>query len=98
MMTDLDYLRFLSYEFIFWIIIIPPIASICYQYDGIFIGTSQTKEMRNCMIFSVILFIFISTYLIKILNNHGLWLSLLLFMIMRSLTLRLHFSNILKRF
>ena len=97
-MTDLDYLRFLSYEFIFWIMLIPPLASICYQYDGIFIGTSQTKEMRNCMIISVILFVLLSFYLLKVLNNHGLWLSLLLFMSLRSITLKFYFSNILKRF
>ncbi len=97
-MTDLDYLRFLSYEFIFWIMLIPPLASICYQYDGIFIGTSQTKEMRNCMIISVILFVLLSFYLLKVLNNHGLWFSLLLFMSLRSITLKFYFSNILKRF
>ena len=40
-------MRFISYQHIFWIIIIPPLASFCYQLDGIFIGASQTKEIRN---------------------------------------------------
>ena len=97
-LTDLDFLRFLSYEFIIWIVLIPPFASICYQYDGIFIGTSQTKEMRNSMIISVFLYIIISLFLLNSFNNHGLWLSLLIFMILRSLTLKFYFSNILKNF
>ena len=97
-LTDLDFLRFLSYEFIIWVVLIPPFASICYQYDGIFIGTSQTKEMRNSMIISVFLYIIISLYLLNSFNNHGLWLSLLIFMILRSLTLKFYFSNILKNF
>ena len=97
-LTDIDYLRFLSYSFIVWVLIIPPIASICYQYDGIFIGTSQTKDMRNSMILSVLIFILLSIFLTKTFNNHGLWLSLLIFMIVRSLTLKFCFSNILKKF
>ena len=98
LLTDLDYLRFLSYNFFIWIVIIPPIASLCYQYDGIFIGSSQTKDMRNSMIVSFIVFIFVSIILVKIFNNHGLWFSLLVFMVMRSLTLKFCFSNILKKF
>ena len=98
MITDIEILRFISYKHAIWIIIIPPIASFCYQLDGIFIGASQTKEMRNAMIISVTFFIVISTYLIKLFGNHGLWFSLLLFMILRSLTLKYYFNKILKKF
>jgi MATE family multidrug resistance protein len=76
----------------------PPVASFCYQLDGIFIGASQTAEMRNSMIISAVIFVFISIYLLKYFGNHGLWLSLMIFMILRSLSLRLYFSNILKKF
>ena len=47
--TDVEILRFLSYKHAIWIIIIPPIASFCYQLDGIFIGSSQPQDMRNGM-------------------------------------------------
>ena len=97
-LTDLDYLKFLTFNYIIWIIIIPPVASICYQFDGIFIGASQTGEMRNAMIVSVILFILSSHLLVGNFGNHGLWLSLLLFMIMRSITLNYYFNRILKLF
>ena len=83
---------------IIWVIIIPPLASFCYQLDGIFIGASQTRDMRNGMLFSVACFIVISIYLVKYFNNHGLWISFLLFTILRSLTLNYFFSRILKRF
>ena len=97
-LTDLDYLRFLTFNYIFWIIIIPPVASICYQFDGIFIGASQTSEMRNGMIVSVVLFIISSHFLVNNFGNHGLWLSLLFFMIIRSVTLNYYFNRILKKF
>ena len=97
-LTDLDYLRFLSFNYVFWIVIIPPIASICYQFDGIFIGASQTAEMRNGMIISVVLFILSSQFLVTNYGNHGLWLSLLFFMIIRSITLNYYFHKILEKF
>ncbi len=96
--TDVEILRFISFKHIFWILIIPPAASFCYQLDGIFIGASQTSEFRNAMIFSVISFIIISIYLTKFFTNHGIWLSLLIFMILRALTLKYYFNKILRRF
>ena len=97
-LTDLDYLRFLTFDYIIWIIIIPPIASICYQFDGIFIGASQTAEMRNAMILSVVIFILSSHFLVSEFGNHGLWLSLLFFMVIRSISLNYYFNTILKKF
>ena len=97
-LTDLDYLKFLTFNYIVWIVIIPPVASICYQFDGIFIGASQTTEMRNGMVLSVLLFILSSYVLVRNYGNHGLWLSLLFFMVMRSITLNYYFNRILKKF
>ena len=96
--TDIEILRFISYKHFIWIIIIPPIASFCYQLDGIFIGASQTKEMRNAMIISVISFITISIYVTKYFENHGLWFSLMIFMVLRALTLKFYFNKILRKF
>ncbi len=96
--TDIEILRFISFQHILWVIIIPPIACFCYQLDGIFIGASQTKEIRNAMIISVLGYIGASIFLTKYLDNHGIWLSLLLFMIFRSVTLQYYFKNILRRF
>ena len=96
--TDVDILRFISYKHAFWIIILPPIASFCYQLDGIFIGTSQTKEMRNAMLISVMSFLVISIYLTKYFGNHGLWVSLIIFMVLRSLTLKYFLNRIINKF
>ena len=96
--TDIEILRFISYKHFIWIIIIPPLASFCYQLDGIFIGASQTREIRNAMIISVLSFIGISIYLTRYFGNHGLWFSLLIFMILRALTLQFYFNKILRKF
>ena len=97
-MTDIEILRYIAFQHAIWIFVIPPVASFCYQLDGIFVGASQTKEIRNAMIISVLLFLLISFYLSRIFENHGIWVSLLLFMIFRSLTLKMFFKNILRKF
>jgi len=96
--TDIEILRFIAFNHILWVIIIPPVACFCYQLDGIFIGASQTKEIRNAMVVSVLLFISLSIYLTRYFGNHGVWFSLLIFMILRSITLQFYFKNILRKF
>ena len=98
LITDLEILRFLTYKYLIWVILIPPVASIAYQLDGIFIGATQTKELRNAMIVSVFIYLFLSVFLTKQLHNYGIWFSLLLFMILRSSTLHFYFSKILNQF
>ena len=98
LITDIEFLRYLSYKYLLWVIIIPPIASFCYQLDGIFIGATQTKEMRNSMIISVAIYIILSTFLTRELHNYGIWFSLLILMILRASTLHLYFPTILKKF
>ena len=98
LITDIEFLRYLSYKYLLWVIIIPPIASFCYQLDGIFIGATHTKEMRNSMIISVAIFIILSIYLVQELHNYGVWFSLIIFMILRSSTLHFSFKQIMKNF
>jgi MATE family multidrug resistance protein len=98
LITDIEILRFISYKHVFWIIIIPPLASFCYQLDGIFIGASQTREIRNAMVFSVLIFIGTSIYLTRYFENHGIWFSLMLFMVLRALTLQFYYKKILRKF
>ena len=81
-----------------WVIIIPPIASFCYQLDGIFIGATQTKEMRNSMLVAVIIYITLSLFLIKQIQNYGIWFELIILMILRATTLHFYFPKILKKF
>ena len=50
LMSDINEIRELSSSYAVWLIILPVISSFCYQFDGIFIGASQTKELRNAMV------------------------------------------------
>ncbi|WP_440932256.1 MATE family efflux transporter [Candidatus Pelagibacter sp.] len=98
LMSDIDEVKKLSSSFVVWLIILPFIASFCYQFDGIFIGASQTQELRNAMMFSVFFYLVISIVLTKYYSNTGVWISLCLFMILRALSLFYYLKNIIRRF
>ena len=98
LMSDLEEIRKLSSSYVIWLIILPLISSFCYQFDGIFIGASQTKELRNAMVFSVLSYLIISIVLTKLLFNDGIWISLCIFMILRALSLFYYLNKIYLRF
>ncbi|MDC0124978.1 MATE family efflux transporter [Candidatus Pelagibacter sp.] len=98
LMSDINEIRELSSSYAVWLIILPVISSFCYQFDGIFIGASQTKELRNAMIFSVFSYLLISILLIKFLFNNGVWISLCIFMILRAISLFYYLDKIYLRF
>ena len=96
-MTDLTEIRNICFSYAYWIVIIPFISSFCFQFDGIFVGASQTSELRNAMIVSVSIYIICSFLLIASFGNTGLWLSLSIFFIARALTLFLYLDRIYQR-
>ena len=98
LMSDIEKIRILSSQYVIWLIILPFIASFCYQFDGIFIGVSQTKELRNAMIFSVFCYLIISIFLTKYFSNTGVWISLCIFMILRATSLYYYLDTIYLRF
>lgn len=73
---------------LFWTIMAPVVSSFCYIFDGIYIGATETKPMRNTMILSTF-FVFLPTYYgaTYLFGKHGLWLAMVLFMVARGLAL-----------
>lgn len=85
-MTDNPELIELALKYRWWIVLLPIISGAAFIWDGVYIGVTASKAMRNTMIVAS-LFIFLPSYYISIgyLGNHGLWLSLSLFMASRGL-------------
>ena len=76
--------------YLIWIILVPMVSYSAFLWDGIFIGATAGKEMRNAMLISTLV-VFFPAYILagKYLGNHGLWLAFILFMVARSVTMQL---------
>ena len=96
-MTDLPDIKNLSLSHSYWVVLIPFLSSFCFQFDGIFIGASQTKELRNAMIISVAIYIVCALFLAETLGNSGLWISLSIFFALRALSLFYFLPRIYQR-
>lgn len=69
--------------YLLWVIILCLVATPCYIWDGVFIGLTASKEMRNSMLLSLICYLGIYYMVVDRLGNHGLWLALTLFLLLR---------------
>ncbi|MCF8243067.1 MAG: MATE family efflux transporter [Melioribacteraceae bacterium] len=86
--TDKEALINLAMSYFIWTIIAPVVNSICYIWDGIFIGATATKPMRNTMVLSTLLiFLPVILFTQNIFGNHALWIAMISFMIARGITL-----------
>ncbi len=75
--------------YFFWVIIIPMVSYTAFLWDGIYIGATAGKQMRNAMLISSLLVFFPAYFLAsKFMGNHGLWFAFILFMIARSITMQ----------
>ena len=72
--------------YLFWIIIAPVVNVAAYIWDGIYLGATATKPLRNTMIVSMLLFIS-SVYILFPYGNHGLWGALTVLLIVRGVML-----------
>ncbi|MFN3293190.1 MAG: MATE family efflux transporter, partial [Gemmobacter sp.] len=70
-----------------WLAIGPLIAVASYMFDGIFIGATLTREMRNTMVLSVGVYALALLVAVPQLGNHGLWAALMVLNGTRGLTM-----------
>lgn len=71
-----------------YMIVIPLITFAAFIWDGIYIGATASKAIRNTMIIATILVFIPAWYILTpIYGNHGLWIAFLCFMIARGVAM-----------
>jgi len=87
LLTTSEPVRDEARNYLFWLILLPPIAMAAFIVDGVFIGATWTREMRNMMILSFLGYIACVLAFVPWLDNHGLWAALMVFFGLRGTTL-----------
>lgn len=65
----------------------PIVGVASWMFDGIFIGATRTRDMRNMMVISALAYFCAVIPLMWLFGNHGLWIGLLFSFIVRGITL-----------
>lgn len=79
-----------------YMVLIPVITFAAFLWDGIYIGATAAKEIRNTMIIaSLLVFLPAWYFLMPVYGNHGLWIAFLLFMVARGVSMTVMAKNII---
>jgi MATE family multidrug resistance protein len=91
LMTTAPQVREEARVFLPYMIAAPLIGCASWMLDGIFIGATRSRDMRNMMAVSFVIYCACAAVLVPTLGNHGLWISLLVSFIARGITLGLRY-------
>ncbi|MBO5693399.1 MAG: MATE family efflux transporter [Tidjanibacter sp.] len=70
-------------EYIGWIVMVPLVGFIPFLIDGILIGATKTRIMRNTTFFALVAFFVLFFALESSLGNRALWLAFIGFIVVR---------------
>lgn len=87
LMTTSPEVRLAARDYLFWAALAPVIGVASWMFDGIYIGATWTRAMRNAMVLSVAIYVVALFILVPTLGNHGLWAALMVLNIARGVTL-----------
>ncbi|MBN9669328.1 MATE family efflux transporter [Roseibium aggregatum] len=87
LMTTAPDVRAQAEVYLVWAVLAPLLGVLAFQMDGVFIGATWSSTMRNMMLLSLAAYIAAYYLFFPVLGNHGLWLSLEIFLGLRGVTL-----------
>lgn len=105
-LTDIGSVQQLTLVYLPWLCAVCGVAWLSFLMDGVYIGLTRSRAMRNSMLVSSL--VFFSVWFIAQIGleqigrqddwpNHSLWLAFLCFMLMRGITLSLNYATIYRR-
>jgi MATE family multidrug resistance protein len=70
------------------------VSVAAFQLDGIFIGTTQTRVLRNAALIATGLYVLLCFPLAQRFGNAGLWSAFIVFVLLRALTLMVSYRRV----
>jgi len=96
--TNQPQVRLLAVRYLPWAVALPLLSVWGFQLDGIFIGATRARELRDSMVFALAGFLVLAIVLERLIGNHGLWCAFCCFMVLRGLLLGRRLPRIAKGF
>ncbi len=92
-LTDLPDVRSTAMQFLPWLVISPLISVWSFLYDGVYVGATRSREMRDLMLISTFAVFLPAWYLLQDYGNHGLWLAFTIFMASRGIGMHIWYRK-----
>ncbi|MEM8742192.1 MAG: MATE family efflux transporter [Pseudomonadota bacterium] len=91
LMTTSETVRAEARLYLPYMVAAPLLGLAPWMLDGIFIGATRTADMRNTAAISLVVYVLALAALTPWLDNHGIWLALLISFVARGVTLGLRY-------
>ena len=91
LMTTAPEVRLAARAYLPWIVAAPIVGIAAWMLDGIFIGATETRELRNAALISVAIYAAALALLLPGFGNHGLWAALMVLNLARGVTLAVRY-------
>lgn len=85
LLTDSDEVLNVASKFFYWVLPVPIVGFSAFLWDGIFVGASASKEMRNAMFVATSVFFILYYSLVASWGINALWLAFLSFLLLRGI-------------
>ena len=95
-LTDLTAVRVAAADALPWAGLYVLLSFAAFQLDGIFIGATRTRQMRNAAVVATVVFLFAWWWLAPTFGNTGLWWAFLLYVCTRALALAVYYPGLLR--
>jgi len=92
-LTDIPEVRATAMTYLPWLVISPLISVWCFLYDGVYVGMTRAREMRNIMLISTFAVFLPAWYFTQSFGNHGLWFAFLVFLASRGIGMHLGYKK-----
>lgn len=96
-LTNEPNVRQIARDYALWAAFVPLVGVISYQLDGIFVGATRARDMRNSMIISTALYVPLSWFLMREFSNDGVWAAMWIWLLLRAATLSLYLPRVLRQ-
>lgn len=95
-MTSSPDVRRVARDYLWLVALAPMLGVFAFAYDGVFIGATWARDMRNLMVLSLVCFL-AAWFLLRQLGNTGLWMALLVHYIARGGLQALRYPALLRQ-
>ena len=92
-LTDLPDVRVTALRYLPWLIVSPLISVWSFLYDGVYVGATRSREMRDIMMISTVVVFLPAWFLLQGFGNHGLWLAFTIFMASRGVGMHIGYRQ-----
>ena len=95
LMTTSPEIRAVAREFMLFAAIAPVLGALAYTIDGVYIGATWARDMRNLMLVSFAIYL-ATWWALKDYGNTGLWIAILTFLAVRGILQALRYPALVR--